>query len=236
MERDFPPARKVVTRAPHKTVRVINLRGIFAAPIECESSLERDFVYRAALCPTVSSIQHQPFRMTLSSGRQYTPDFLVQYLNGRRAVVEVKPADKLQQYLPAFAEVAATLDARDLPFYVLTDSSIRAEKAHRRAALVLRYRKTTPRNEDIERVRQELAARNGQGTLGDLRQCARVQTSVLLHLMAKRVATTTPALQLEPTSLITLVDTLEGLHEICLESWFGVARWSATSGGDADPQ
>lgn len=76
MEEDIPPARKVVTRAPHKTVRVLNLNGIFDRPVECESSLERDFVYRAALCPGVARLQHQPFG---SSWSRDGPTFLTSW-------------------------------------------------------------------------------------------------------------------------------------------------------------
>lgn len=48
------PARAVVTRAPGRTVHLVNLPSIFGQSIECESSLERDFVLRAAGWPLQS--------------------------------------------------------------------------------------------------------------------------------------------------------------------------------------
>ena len=69
------PARKVVTRSPARTVRLLHLPGLFKAPVECESSLERDFVYRASLCPGVADIRHQPFQLTLASRAPLHPRF-----------------------------------------------------------------------------------------------------------------------------------------------------------------
>lgn len=131
------PARKVVTRAPGRTVRRINLPGIFDAPIECESSLERDFVLRAALCPSVAQLRHQPFHLALESGRRYTPDFLATSFSGTRWVVEVKQATRVSAYRSVFDEASAVLRERGFDFLVLTEEQIRSDRLHEQAALEL---------------------------------------------------------------------------------------------------
>lgn len=112
MDEEFPSARKVVTRAPARTVRVLNLGGILHGPVECESSLERDFVYRAALCPSVVLIKHQPFRVNWAAGKHYTPDFLVRHRDGQVTVVEVKLAERAAAYRELFDRAATDHSAQ----------------------------------------------------------------------------------------------------------------------------
>ena len=97
----------MVTRSPTKTVRILNLSGVLDSPVECESTLERDFVYRAVLCPGLLRLRHQPFALKLSTGRTYTPDFLVKHRDGRLTVIEVKPRRKVSKYRDVFDEAAA---------------------------------------------------------------------------------------------------------------------------------
>ncbi|MCR5883728.1 Tn7 transposase TnsA N-terminal domain-containing protein [Rhizobacter sp. J219] len=152
MDEELPPARKVVTRSPARTVRILNLNGILDAPVECESTLERDFVYRAVLCSSVSRIRHQPFQLALTSGRKYTPDFLVTYRSGASTVVEVKLASKVAEYQEIFDQASRLLVARGISFVVLTESHIQRENQHRGAALILRYRKENIGRDKLERV------------------------------------------------------------------------------------
>jgi hypothetical protein len=225
MELDSPaPARKVVSRSPVRTVRRLNLPGIFDRPIECESSLERDFVLRAALCPSVCQLQHQPFRLELSSGRRYTPDFLVSYQSGARVVVEVKLNDRMDRYADVFADARSLLAARDIGFLVLTEVQIRSRRVHERAAMLLRYRKMHVDPSVRERVLTQLASHPGGLTLVTLqKRCDAARTDVL-SLAAARAIRADSALSLDDDSRFFPNISMEADHEIRLENWFAPAQ------------
>jgi hypothetical protein len=139
---NHPPARKVVTRAPWRTVRRVNLPRLFPEPIECESSFEWDFAHRAALCTSVTNIRHQPARIELANGRTYTPDFLVEHRNGPDCVIEVKPFEHVAEYVETFDGAARALREQGRTFLVLTERELQRDAAHERASFILRYRKS----------------------------------------------------------------------------------------------
>ena len=138
-----PSDRKVVQRTAPKTTRVVNLKGRLPWPVEGESSLERDFIRRAALNPLVVEIFYQPYRVPVAGGR-YTPDFLLKWVDGRRDVVEVKLRRKFAGYRSVFDEVSQMVAERGGRFLAADEHLIRAGNAHRRAGRVLRYLKGGP--------------------------------------------------------------------------------------------
>jgi len=230
------PARRVVTRAPHKTVRVLNLGGCLSAPVECESSFERDFVYRAALCPTVVHIAHQPFSLRSKGGRSYTPDFLVRHSDGAEVVVEVKPTSRVAGYRTVFDEASTQLNERGMGFLVLTEDQLRRNKAHRRAALILRYRKTAPSRPSCDAV-LELLRQAGVGLrLADLVTGSRQEQEVVLHLAATKAVYLSPDLPLDDDSIVTLNIDSEQRNAIRTESWFDAEGWRTRAGVDSCPE
>lgn len=230
------PARRVVTRAPHKTVRVLNLGGCLSAPVECESSFERDFVYRAALCPTVVYIAHQPFALRAKGGRSYTPDFLVRHSDGTEVVVEVKPASRVMSYQTVFDDASAQLNDRGMRFLVLTEAQLRRNKAHRRAALILRYRKTAPPRPSCDAVLRLLREAAAGLRLVDLVAGSRQAQEVVLHLAATKAVYLSPDLPLDDDSIVTLNIDTEQRNAIRTESWFDAEGWGTRAGVDSRPQ
>jgi hypothetical protein len=229
---DLPPARKVVTRAPSRTVRVLNLAGILDAPIECESSLERDFVYRAVLCPSITQIRHQPFQLTLSSGRKYTPDFLVRHRRGPPTVVEVKPASKSSGYRAAFDEASHRLAERGVRFVLANDRAIRHNGAHERAALILRYRKALPEAVVVARVLSAASGPDGIA-IGRLLDATSAPREAVLHLLAKRALVTSSSLSLTAKAKVHQLG--DNDHEVRIEDWFGLAPWRTHARSGSDP-
>ncbi|MFA6262461.1 MAG: TnsA endonuclease N-terminal domain-containing protein [Bacteroidia bacterium] len=223
------PARKVVSRSPVRTVRIINLPGLFNKPVECESSLERDFVYRAALCPGVVGIRHQPFKLTLASGRRYTPDFLAYHADGSHVVVEIKRAAKVSGYRATFDEAARVFLARSMRFAVFDERAVRERKGHRRAALILRYRKWTAADESKARILDVVADFPNGITLNSL--CARSDAARedVFHLLATRALFCSRLLELSDGALITSPVLKETNHEHRIEGWFGSASWPANT-------
>lgn len=225
MEPDSPaPVRKVVSRSPVRTVRRLNLPGIFDRPVECESSLERDFVLRAALCADVAQLQHQPFRLELPLGRRYTPDFLVTYRSGSRVVVEVKPDERTERFAKAFDEARSLLAERGIDFLVLTEVHIRHGRAHERAAMVLRYRKMAVDPAVRERIVTHLNRHpEGLSLLALQEQCSAARPDVL-SLAAARAIRVSSAIELDDDGRFFPNIPMEADHEVRLESWFDSAQ------------
>ncbi len=237
MEQDDPPARKVVTRSPAKTVRILNLAGIFDAPIECESKLERDFVYQAALCPSVCGLRHQPVKLTLKSGRTYTPDFLATHTCGHRTIVEVKLGAKVAANKPLFDEAAAQLHARDIDFLVLTEKAIRRRNLHERAALILRYRKSVPDEAAVIRVVSALRNSGADGASAtELLDTCNVSLECLFNMLTTRTVACSRDLFVEADSRLFLPQSIGEQDAVHIEGWFDAPLWRAHAGVDKDIQ
>jgi hypothetical protein len=136
-----PTTRKVVQRSPAHSVRLIHLPHLQTDPIEADSSLERDFVHVAALCPFLHSIKHQPFKVVLGDNK-YTPDFLLTFNDTSRLVVEVKPAKKLANYTDIFARASKKLSDSGVGFLIVDDDNIRRDGRTERALQIRRYAKS----------------------------------------------------------------------------------------------
>lgn len=219
------PARRVVTRSPAKTVRRLNMPGLFGAAIECESSLERDFVLRAALCPSVRTIRHQPFRLQLGPKKTYVPDFLITTASGRSLVVEVKLSTHVEKFRERFDQAMEELARRDVDFMVITELSIHAGRAHQRAARVLRYRKASIDEAIAGRITTVLEQHPAGISFDALcTSCFAQITDVLTLAAAKRVRLS-KTIDLDPPALVYPIQNSGADDEIRLESWFDVALW-----------
>ena len=181
-----PSNRKVVTRSPSKTVRVLNLNGALPGPVECESTLERDFVLRAALHPAVVNIEHQPFQLDLPDGRSYTPDFLLHMRHDRCIVVEVKVKSRIQAYRSTFELATKYLHDRGYDFTVADDTLVRCDRTHRRAARILRYLKGGFAANGCQRVLQIANSTPSTVSIGTLIAAADISLELVLHLVAQR--------------------------------------------------
>ena len=131
-----PAKRKVVTRSPGHTVRSINLPHLQPKAIEADSSVERDFVYLAIAFPLLKTITHQPFELSLEAG-SYTPDFLVEFKDGSRIVVEVKPESKMGGFAEKLAQAKVQLAERGVAFIVAQDTLLRRDDIELRAKRIL---------------------------------------------------------------------------------------------------
>lgn len=217
------PARRVVTRSPGRTVRRINLPAIFDAPIECESTLERDFVMRAALCPGVAQIRHQPFQLALPSGKRYTPDFWVQSFAGIHRVIEVKMSDRVEEQREKFDEVRDVLRARNIGFVVLTEKHIRRQHLHMHAMSLLRYSKSTATPLVRERVLDCLRAHEDGIAFSSLVSRSNATATEVLHLIATRQIAIGSDWTYSVNSVIKPAK--ETNHEVRIENWFDAPVW-----------
>jgi hypothetical protein len=216
--------RKVVKRSPARTVYLLNFSGLLDAPVEAESSLERDFVNKAVLFPGLTALKHQPFKLSLNEGRHYTPDFLVG-IGASQCVVEVKPKSKIAKYHAVFDEACDKLRARGLGFYVVHERALRDGRVHLRAMQTLRYRKGRFPQSECQRVLDLVASKPMGVPIGTLTQREGIRTEVILHLLAQRQLSTGPKLHLDSASVVMPVNHSEVSNEDQFARWIGVAPW-----------
>lgn len=136
--------RKVVTRAPHREVGIVNAGWLLDHPVQHESHLERRFIIAALSCPVVCDIQHQPMTLRILDSssikpRRYTPDFLVTFLDGSSVVVEVKPKKNLNKHAQRLQAAEHLLQEQGQRFFIATDEHIDGGGLSGRAMLLMRY-------------------------------------------------------------------------------------------------
>lgn len=147
--------RKLVRRSPHRRVGLISCPWLQTAQIEYESLLEKSFVRIALLCPFVRTIKSQPFRLQLSDGKSYTPDYLLSCLGSEQVVIEVKPQVFIAKHKNRLDEAKHILEQNGYTFLICSDSSIHFNNRHEKASLFLRYARSTEVDKHIDLLRSD---------------------------------------------------------------------------------
>lgn len=217
-------SRKVVTRAPGRTVRILNLRGVLPKPVEAESKLEADLVRQVALNQLTKAIIAQPYRVPVSP-EGYTPDYLVTTTGETRIVIEVKLARKVAEYATLFDNAAEYLRERKHQFFVATEGTIRRDRLHERALLILRYGKATYGEPDLRRALEAADFYRKGLALGTLVSKTKLKRELIFHLIGRRQLTTGPRLSLDDSALVNSTTVPEMSHEDFLSRWLGVTPW-----------
>lgn len=226
----MPSTRKVITRAPARTVRLKNLRGLLPAPVEADSTYEGAFAHRAALLPTSRSLTSQPFKLAVSPGG-YTPDFLQTFLHSDQwpAVIEIKPEAKIGKYSATFDAAAELLDRNGYRFFVLTEKTLYRDGIDSRARLLRRYAKAVYPPIYRQRMEHILGAYEKGLPIGTLCRKAAVRLEVVYHFIATRLLTTGPNLKIDESAVVRLCSSFGDPLTFDFEQWFGVARWGRGS-------
>lgn len=221
--------RKVVHRSPSRTVYLLNIARL-SKPIEAESTWEVGFVYRAALLAGVTRIQHQPFRLELTSGR-YTPDFAIGMYDAMpRVVVEVKPKRQISKYREVFDEAATHFQEKGLVFYVLTEKHLQGGHYLRsRASEVLRYRRHQVTEQARARVISLLESHADGIPIAQLAQEAGVSRQDILALAAYHAIQINADIAISDLSLVSIAPSPGEDHAHRFGCWFGATPWSAAT-------
>lgn len=214
-----PAKRKVVQRSPAHTVRLIPLPHLQEQPVEADSSVERDFVHIASLYQGIKSIKHQPFTLTLGSG-SYTPDFLVQFQDQSKAVVEVKPTSEVPKYEELFAQAKEQLAQHGVLFMVARDTVLRKDSMAQRAINIRRYAKTLCHFQEQERA-LDLVQQHPTGVSIRKLMQARITIPTLYYLIAHRRLQADDQLNTEDDAIVSLPKphSLEASHAVCFAQW-----------------
>lgn len=225
-----PSTRKVVTRSPHRTVRLLNLPGLLPAPVEAESSFEAAYVLRASLMPTCKSILGQPFKLPISP-KDYTPDFLQTFVDPqlKPAVVEVKLAREVKKYVDLFDRTASFLKERNYEFYVITNRELFKNGIEERVQLIRRYAKATVPDNSQARIADVLSDHECGLPIGSVMRKAAVSLEIILHFLAMRVLTTGSKLIIDDSAVVRLSASAVMEREFSLARWFGVTPWGEQS-------
>lgn len=215
-----PSTREVVQRSPWRSVRLLNLPHLQPEAIEAETSLERDFVHCAALFNYTQKLAFQPFKLSLPLGT-YTPDFLVMFRDGSRAVVEVKADYFLESSHDLLEQAKAELHKHGLSYIVATDFLLRHDGLAERALYIRRYAKGASNEREWNIATSLLEGKNTGLPVGAL-VASGASLPTLLHAVCHRRLQLSADLQYEGAATFTLpADDLGGSHAIRFASWLG---------------
>lgn len=201
------PARKIVTRSPHRSVGIIACSWIQNDCIEYESQLERRFLQRALLFPSIKKIFHQPFKIPyVDKGKNlsYTPDFLLVFRDGSVVVVEVKPAVFVPKHKHKLNAAQIFLASQNYPFLTLTDDEIDSAFYAKNSALLLRYARSTIANDVRERCISFLRNRTEPISISNLIDGTATSLSEIYHLVGRGSLSMSIANEISHDTIITI--------------------------------
>ncbi|MFM0428440.1 TnsA endonuclease N-terminal domain-containing protein [Paraburkholderia aspalathi] len=120
--------------------------------VRCESLLEFDALFLVEFARGIRRFEEQPITVEYRLGgrkRTYTPDFSVEWGDGRRWFLEIKPSEKLAEPSNAekFDALTQWFTSRGEHFLVLTEQQIRRPVRLRQIRDLLRERVTRNSNE-----------------------------------------------------------------------------------------
>lgn len=241
------PARRVVTRSPHRMVGMVFCPWLQDEPIEHESMLERHFIMAALSIPGLRHIQHQPFKLHLdvpaesetaagtaaaadtaeeSDASTYVPDFLLRFECGHDAIIEVKPKVFLQKSAPKLRAAAAELRARGHSFFVFSDEDLERLGGSVQAVLSRRSSRLTPETSRIRAALEEIERQPNGTTAANLCALADATLSDVAWLVARGRAWAKTPFSLAPQSHIHPLSFMEGRHAtLRVGDWLGIASW-----------
>jgi hypothetical protein len=221
-----PSKRKVISRSPSHTVRLIHLPHVQPEPVEADSNPERFFVHIAALYPFIRKITDQPFRLVLGE-RKYTPDYLLEFLDGSRLVIEVKPASRLKEYEELFVQATSKLHEYGYGFLVAKDIDITRDELASRALRIRRYCKTRFKQEACKRVINLVEKTKHGIAMGELTRVHNISFELVLHLIGFHQLCTDNNLSIDENAIVKSTSNYKQeieyeyqSHAIHFGSWF----------------
>lgn len=212
---DARPVRTVVTRSGSMP------RGYFPSlkngcMVEYEQTLEADACLVFEMSPLIQSYRQQPEKIWFPDGdrtRLYQPDYELELFNGKRVLVEIKPAKRLAKpdIRAKFDRIQEHMDRTGRLFVILTEKSVRQEP---RLKNLRTLRRDMPsRDVDHGHIRSSLRklTQSGVTTLGEV--TALVGEGTTFVLLTQGYATCSLDQHLSANTSITLC--LEPRHD-----WF----------------
>lgn len=216
--------RKVVTRAPHREVGLVNASWLLDHAVEHESHLEKRFIMVALSCPVVEDIVHQPFEVWLGRDKthRYTPDFEITFADGSKVVIEVKPEIFLNENQQLLAAARNHLASIGHSFLVVTDKQIDAHGLSSRALLLMRYGRIAISSSEALQCRELLEERfQGNAEVRDLVE-AGVSESAVWNMVATHKFRVPSGLNITDNERVYINRREEDCHAFFC-TWLGLA-------------
>jgi hypothetical protein len=219
------PARKVVTRSPSRKVGLVNCPWFQSHAIEHESRLEKHFVLRAMLSPIVKAILHQPFELPLDGKERYIPDFLLNFKNGQRAVVEVKRAERIKALKGRLDRIAARLAEDGLVFFVVHQGQIEGQRLAERAELLRRYAMLPVERRKLDAAMRLVQSKPEGISIESVMRHSQLSEHQVFHAITARLIVLGPKLLLSQDDLVFPPSLEISDAPYQFGSWFGCAAW-----------
>lgn len=216
--------RKVVTRAPHREVGIVNASWLLDHGVEHESHLEKRFIMVALSCPVVVDIAHQPFEVWLGPDQthKYTPDFLITFADGSKVVIEVKPETFLKEHRARLAAARTHLSGLGYAFLIVTDKHVDAHGLSSRALLLMRYGRLLISTQDALMCRQLLEDQfRGNAAVRDL-VAHGVSEQTIWNLVATHQFRVPAGLNVSDRESVSINHSEEDCHAFFC-TWLGLA-------------
>lgn len=217
--------RKVVSRAPHREVGIVNPAWLLNHSVEHESHLERRFIMVALSCPVVTDIEHQPLEIWLDPEQthKYTPDFKVTFRDGDSVIVEVKPRVFVKAHEERLQSAERCLQVMGQKFQVVTDEHVDANGLSARAMLLMRYgRLQFSDDEALACYRLLKEECNGSASVGQLMQRG-VSEVLIWNLVARHQFRIPAGICLDPCEIVSVNTNHGGCHDFFC-TWFGITQ------------
>lgn len=220
-----PSTRRIVSRSPARTARLMCAGGLLKHQVEGESSLEADFVRRTALCPIAGQVVSQPFTLPVSVGG-YTPDYAVYPTDGGPPFVfELKIESKVQANTDLFNAARNYLLRSECGFYVLTEKHLRNQKINERAQLLVRYAKAKHDQKCMVELLKIIRDAEQAITIGALVLNHGVNRQLIYHLIATKHLTTGAELLVGDMDQVSVANARGMGNEDFFNYWFDSAPW-----------
>lgn len=222
-------SRRVVTRAPHREVGLVNAGWLLNHPVEHESHLERRFVMVALSCPVVRDIVHQPFTFAVegddagAKASRYTPDFKITFRDNTSLIVEVKPEIFANKHAERLRLIECRLRDDGMRFFLATDKLIDGNGLSARAMLLMRYgRLRFTDAQALECLNELRDSCNGRASIKKLVERG-LSEPLIWSLVARHKCRVPANFEVDANQVVT-TETVEGdCHDYFL-SWFGASR------------
>lgn len=218
------PGRQLLTRSPHRRVGLISCPWLQSEQIQYESLLEKSFVQIALLCPFVKIIKSQPFRITLSNGKSYTPDYLLSCFHADKVVVEVKPSVFIEKHRELLLMAKTALESMGYAFIVCSDHEIKSNNRSGKASEILRQARSKDSEKDFQSVCLKLDRLNFPQTIESLSSWLGLTQFQVMGFIGRRKLFVRPDLSLD--SIFSFDAYREsGNEQLSPGSWLGYSNW-----------
>lgn len=216
--------RKVVTRAPHREVGIVNPAWLLDHDVHHESHLEKRFIMVALACPVVVDIVHQPLHIWLSANdtEKYTPDFLIKFRDGDELIVEVKPEVFVLKHAEKLTAAHKHFLAQGKKFSVITDKHIDANGLAARALLLMRYGRMHFSDDDALECMKLLNEKCGVDQVKNLVDKG-VSEALIWNMVARHLFRAPVGLNINQAETVSI----NGKEGDCCDffhTWFGAAQ------------